>query len=237
MHSGCPFHEISYIKEFDALDTKARENPWPYYDWLSAASEPIYKVPHEEGFYMVHRYEDVKSIFSDTENFSNKIIPTIKSPFLALMDGAEHARIREVVAEIFSPKNLSAIEAAIRSAIITATDKLFQNRPVELFDTWANILPLSTLSLVFGLDTSPSAILKLHHDSIAINKALFVTGGTGPRRNNRPDTLEKLKISWALIKHSGKIIRLASLLGKKGMTELLKMIRPENHNLVVPRPN
>src|SRR5687767_278598 len=98
----CPFHKIQDIKEFDALDPSVRENPWPYYDWLRTIPEnTVYHLPQEENFFLVHRYEDVKTVFADTENFSSKIIPSERTAFPALMDGIEHARIRDVMAEIF----------------------------------------------------------------------------------------------------------------------------------------
>jgi len=236
--TGCPFHQFQNIKEFDALDPAARENPLPYYDWLrDDDSRKVYKVPYESGFYMVHRYEDVKSVFADAENFSNEIIPTVKSPFQALMDGEEHARIRGVISSLFTQKNINDWEQQIRKIIITATDKLFQNKEVELFEAWANVIPLGTLSALFGLDSSPAAIKKLHDDSIAINKALFVTGGTGPRRSSNPNFKEKIKISWSLLKNTGRILRLKKLLGKQGMKELKAMISMQDSTLVMPRPN
>ena len=84
--SCCPFHSINHIKELDALDPEARANPWPYYDWLrNDPQRAVYAVPHESSFYMLHQYEDVKQTFADAKSFSNKIIPTVKSPFFALI--------------------------------------------------------------------------------------------------------------------------------------------------------
>ncbi len=235
---ACPFHRYHSIKEFDALDPLARENPLPYYDWLrDDASRQVYKLPNETNFYVVHRYEDVKNIFSDAANFSNKIIPVEKSPFLALMDDTDHARIRSVIATIFTQKNISVWEPVIREIITEATGNLFSNTSVELFETWADPVPLGTLAALFGLNQSHKSIKKLHEDAIAINRALFVTGGTGPRRSNSPGASEKFHISWAIAKNSIKLFRLRKLIGSKGMNELSSMLRMHRNNLVVPRPD
>ncbi len=237
-NGGCPFHKIPDIKEFDALDPSARENPWPYYDWLrSIPGNAIYRLPQEENFFLVHRYEDVKTVFADTENFSSKIIPSERAAFPALMDGAEHARIREVMAEIFHQKNILAYETQIRDVIKQATRNLLQNQPVELFDTWANVIPLATLSVLFGFDRSPEFLMKLHRDSIAINRALFVTGGTGPRRSPEPTIIEKIKITGAVLGNAGKLWRLRRLVGSSSMNELLQMVRIREKNIPLPRPN
>ena len=78
---------------------------------------------------------------------------------------------------------------------------------------------------------------KLHNDAIAINRALFVTGGTGPRRSELPNWNEKFSISYALLMNSRKILRLRKLIGSKGMKELGKMIRISDKTLATPRPN
>lgn len=236
--SKCPFHQINKITDFDALDTEARENPWPYYDWLRAEKErTIFKLKNEENFYMIHKYEDVKNIFSDTENFSNEIIPSAKIPFLALMDEPDHKRIREIVMHFFNPKNISLLEPEIQKIITDATENLFQKNTVELFETWADVIPLGILALLFGLDNTPGNIRKLHYNAIAINKAIFVTGGTGPRRNLKPTVKEKFFITLSLLKNVFRIIELWKLTGGKGIQELRSMFIIKNKNLKIPRPN
>ncbi len=235
---GCPFHRFHHIKEFDALDPLTRQDPLPFYDWLrNDESRKVYKLPHETDFYVVHRYDDVKKIFADSENYSNKIIPVAKSPFIALMDGDDHERIRSVISRIFTQKNIAAWEPEIIEIINTATGNLFGQPSVELFDKWANMIPLRILAVLFGLDASDVAIKKLHDDAIAINRALFVNGGTGPRRSSSPNATEKFRISWALLKSSGKLLRLWKLIGKKGMKELGSMMQVQRKDLNVPRPD
>ena len=151
--SGCPFHQFQHIKEFDALDPAARKDPLPYYDWLrNDASRTVYKMSYESNFYKAHRYDDVNSIFGDAENFSNKIIPSVKSPFFAFMDGSEHMWIRNIVGTFFDQKNILKWEPVICATIEDATKNLFKNSPVALFESWANVIFFATLSELFALD-------------------------------------------------------------------------------------
>ena len=238
MVSKCPFHNTNSIKEFDALDEDARANPWPYYDWLrDDDSRGVYKLPQEDSFYLVHRYNDVKNILTDTVNFSSHVLPTVKSPFFALMDGDEHRRIRNVVASIFTPKNLHKWNQPLHNIILECTNQLAGSKQPELFKLWADAIPLSTLSLLFGLEGSNNSIAKLHRDAIAINRALFVTGGTGPRRKQTPELKEKFNITMALLQNTGKIYRLRKIIGARGMRELLTMIKPVNGDVAFPRPD
>lgn len=236
--SKCPFHSTENIREFDALDEKARANPWPYYDWLREdETRAIYKLPQEKSFYVVHRYEDVKNILADNENFSSKIIPVVKSPFFVLDDGEEHKRIRSIVGEVLSQKNILLMENQITEIIRKATGQLLNGGEQELFSTWADKIPLQILSFVFGMKYDDSAVNKLHNDTIAINRALFVTGGTGPRRENNPTAKEKFFISIALLKNSRKILQLRKIIGANGMRELGLMLNPIERNTDIPRPD
>ena len=235
---GCPFHSISNIHEFDALDPKARANPYPYYDWLrDNPDRNIYPLAGETTYVAVHRYEDVKQVLGDAENFSSSVIPTHKSPFFVLMDGEEHKRIRSVVALVFSQKNVLKWETSITNTIKSITENFIKIKSGDLFEEWADPIPLSTLSVLFGLDTDKNSLKKLHTDAIAINRALFVTGGTGPRRKNSPTWPEKFSISWSLLKNIPKLIKLRNLIGSEGMKELKLMTNMVDKKIETPRPN
>ncbi len=234
----CPFHKTDSITEFDALDPEARANPYPFYDWLrNDPKKEVYKVPHETDYYMLHRYEDVKNAFTDAENFSSKIIPTHTAPFFALMDGNDHKRIRSVVATVFTSKNLEQWEPVIRKVVSNATINLLNTKEAELFEVWANIIPLGTLTALFGLPHDINSLNQLHRDAIAINRALFVTGGTGERRSEEPSWGEKFAISFSIIGNAGKLLRLRKMLGSQGMKELHRMVRITDKTISTPRPN
>jgi cytochrome P450 len=236
--SKCPFHNTSSIHEFDALNEEARANPWPFYDWLRASdNRTVYKLPQEKSFYVVHRYDDVNKVLTDTTNFSSKIIPTKKSLFFVLMDGEDHKRIRTIISELLSLKNKLLQEIKISEVVTHANSRIINTGSVELFREWADKIPLKVLALLFGMNTSDKAIAQMHTDAIAINRALFVTGGTGARRKNAPTVKEKIFITAALIVNSVKIVKLFNLVGFSGMRELKHMLRPEKKNQDIPRPD
>ncbi|MEZ4960766.1 MAG: cytochrome P450 [Saprospiraceae bacterium] len=235
---SCPFHAIHNIKEFDALDPAARENPWPYSDWLrSGADRRVYKLPQEDAIYLLHRYDDVKAALTDADTFSNKIIPTVKSPFFALTDGKDHQRIRSIIATFFTPSNLQKREAEVQNVVQTATENLLQKGRCELFENWAVPIPLGVLASMFGLPGHEASIAKYHHHAVAINRALFVTGGTGPRRSEEPTVAEKAAISFAIFKNIPRFIKLWKMVGNKGMAELKTMVQFARKDLATPRPN
>ncbi|MBL0340156.1 MAG: cytochrome P450 [Bacteroidetes bacterium] len=179
----------------------------------------------------------MKQVFGDAENFSSSVIPTHKSPFFVLMDGEDHKRIRSVVALVFSQKNVLKWERSIEATIKRITENFIKTGNGDIFEAWADPIPLATLSVLFGLATDKNALIKLHSDAIAINRALFVTGGTGPRRKNSPNWPEKFSISWSLLKNIPKLFKLRKLIGNEGMKELKLMTSMVDKKIETPRPN
>jgi cytochrome P450 len=106
-----------------------------------------------------------------------------------------------------------------------------------LFKEWANPIPLTTLCLIFGLDKSEKSINLLHSHAITINKALFVLGGTGPRRRDTPNFKEKISIAFALIKNLGKIRELYRLVGKTNFHQVKDMFVQQGTSFDTPRPD
>lgn len=235
----CPFHtKVDGIMEFDMIDPRARENPFPYYDWLRQdESNRVYKLTHEESFYVVHKHEDVKKVLTNNTDFINKILPTQTSPFFALMDGEDHLRIRNIATHILNPKNELFSLYEIDRFICDQTKKLARKNYVELFREWANPIPLTTLCLIFGLDYNTESIDKLHSHAITINRALFVLGGTGPRRSDKPNFKEKITIAFSIIKNAGGIYRLYKVLGKGGFNEIKEMFGQKKSSFETPRPD
>ena len=235
----CPFHSNGDdIDELDMLDPKTRETPFTYYDWLRKhEGNRIYKLPQEKSFYVVHKHEDVKKILTNNVDFINHILPTKRSPFFALMDGENHLRIRNIVSHVLNPKKELFPIQEINKHISKFTKNIAGKKAVELFQEWANPIPLSTLCIIFGLDHSLKTIDKLHSHAITINRALFVLGGTGPRRKETPNFREKLIILFSLIKNLGRIITLYKVLGRKGFKEIREMFVLQKMPYDTPRPD
>jgi cytochrome P450 len=240
MSSGlCPYKpNHDSIKQFDMLDPQARSNPHPYYAWLQdQPNQRVYQAPFEKSFFVVHRYDDVKYVLTSNKLFSSDILPTKQSPFLALMDGESHLRIRDVVNKIFLIDQAQFPKEVIKKFIQEATRDLIQKKHTNLLDGWATHIPLASLSFVFGLNAGAAQLQKLHNQAIVINRALFVLGGTGERRSADPTFPEKLSIAFSLFQNITKILKLRNAIDPKGLDELKRMFLPRKTRLENPRPN
>jgi cytochrome P450 len=235
----CPYvPHHGHIHSFDMLDPEARANPFPFHSWLLAdPSRRVYQAPFEKAFYVVHRYEDVKLVLTNSKLFSSAILPTRKSPFLALMDGADHLRIREIVNQMFQVEHQQFPKETIQDFIQQATRSLIEKKHASVFDEWATLIPLASIAHVLGLKIDRTTLKQLHDHAITINRALFVLGGTGERRDPNPDFSEKLRISFQLMKEFPKIWRLHKHIGSAGLSELKQMFIPHDSDLEFPRPD
>lgn len=237
LKKNCPFHFHKDITEFDALDPEIRENPWPYYKWLYRdPKRRVYKLPNEEGFYLLHRYEDVKRAFMDDACFSSEIIPTRHAVFLNFHEGAEHRRLKNIFSDFLSTKEGTTLDKIVQQASKKAIEQIRYKGEVDVMREWASFIPLNCLSAMYGMKSDSHSISELHEKLIAINRALFVLGGTGPRGSSYPNWKEKLKISMAVFSNSGKLLRLLLKLRLNGIRELINGLRKKGGDMTAPRP-
>ena len=235
----CPFSsDHTDITEFDMIDPHARACPHSYYKWIQGdLIRRVYGAPKEKSFYVVHRYEDVKFALTNNKLFSSAILPTRRSPFLALMDGTDHLRQREIANKIFQIDHPDFPKAAIQKFIEDVSQSLVSKMQVELLKDWATPIPLASLCLIFGIDPSVKMTRQLHEWAIIINRSLFVLGGTGQRRRERPTLTEKLSITFSLLRNISKIRKVKRSVGEEGWLVLKKMFLPMKTEFENPRPD
>ncbi len=238
----CPMHRVDDISEVDMLDAQMRARPWPFYDWLRAdPKRRVYKLPQEDNFYVLHRYEDVRLAFLDAKQFSSKIIPTKDSLFFALMDGDAHRSVRQVLQPIFLSTRLDTLWDTHRVVIEKAVDKFCEQLDADILDDLAIPLPLTILCQIFGLPNNQEDVMRLYEQSLAINKAFFVVGGTGPRRPLNPTFDEKFRIVLSQLCNSIQVLKLLKHLGRSGIQQLWRKIRVDGRKNItkftMPRPN
>ncbi|MFM7078450.1 MAG: cytochrome P450 [Bacteroidota bacterium] len=129
------------------------------------------------------------------------------------------------------------MDLIVRRASKTAIEQILEKGELDIMRDWAAFIPLNCLSAMYGLNTEYRAINELHQKLVCINRALFVLGGTGQRRNPNPNWKEKIKISKSVILNSGKLLSLINKLGLTGIQELLGGLRKKDGGISTPRPS
>lgn len=183
---GCPVaHGAEAPADHHGYEPFQMKDPFPAYAELR--SEQPVMFDERTGFYVVSRYEDVKSVFDNWETFSseNAQAPVRERGAAAkkiMEDGGftaysglsarrppEHTRIRAVAQKAFSPRRYKALEPAIRHNVIELIEKMLAHpdRRADVVRDVAYDVPTITILTLIGADTSQVDTFKRWSDSRA----------------------------------------------------------------------
>lgn len=183
---GCPFgHGGAQSNEHHGYEPFQMKNPFPAYAELRR-EEPV-MFDERIGYWVVTRYDDIKSVFEDWETFSseNAQAPVRERGSQAtkiMKDGGftaysglsarvppEHTRIREIAQKMFTPRRYKAIEPDIRANVVSRLEAMLarQDRTGEMVQDLAYEIPTITILTLIGADTSKVDTYKKWSDSRA----------------------------------------------------------------------
>lgn len=153
----------SILAQFDPLEMS---DPFPFYE-IARRQAPIFYDPRIN-YWVVSRYDDVKSIFKDLETFSSAIsgTPMLKPPpevQKILDDGGfkvysglsgrmppDHTRIRSFINKAFTPQRIRSLETPIRKRVNELLDS-FQGGRADIVRQLSYELPALVLFMLMGI--------------------------------------------------------------------------------------
>ena len=172
----CPVHH-----GYEPFDMK---DPFPSYAELRA-EEPV-MFDERIGYYVVTRYDDIKSVFENWETFSseNAQAPVRERGAAAkqiMADGGftaysglsarippDHTRIRAIVQKAFTPRRYKALEPTIRANVDRLTQAMLDGeQPGDILAAVAYHVPTITILTLIGADLSMVDTYKRWSDSRA----------------------------------------------------------------------
>jgi cytochrome P450 len=159
------------------LDPGVQRNPFPYYQRLRE-HEPVFRMPGT-GFYVLTRYEDLRTVLRDTEAYSNTLDLADLSgerarrlgalfnerlaekgwahvPTLHQSDPPEHTRYRRLLNKVFSPGRVRQMVPAVERICDQLIDAFIDRGHCEFVSEFAFPLPGIVISEQLGL--SPDQI-------------------------------------------------------------------------------
>ncbi len=174
---GCPVHH-----GFEPFDQK---DPFPAYAELRREEPVMYD--ERIGYWVVSRYDDVRQVFGDWENFSSE---NAQAPVrqrgaeakrimeeggftaysgLSARVPPEHTRIRKVAQKAFTPRRFRALEPSIRAHVVRQLDAMLERPEAEgdFFRDLAYDVPTVTILTLIGADTAQVDQFKEWSDSRA----------------------------------------------------------------------
>lgn len=143
---------------WDPYSPEIAANPYPVYRRLRDEA-PLY-YNEELDFYVVSRFADVDRCLLDTKTFSSArsdILEFIKSGVTAppgmfiWEDPPQHTAYRSVVARVFTPKRMNALEGQIREYCARCLDPLIGAERIDFIADLGAKLPGGVIGMLLGI--------------------------------------------------------------------------------------
>lgn len=154
---------------FDPYNVEINANPYPAFARLREHA-PLY-YNEEFDFYALSRFADVNKALIDHETFSSArgaIIELIKanieipSGALIFEDPPIHTTHRKLLARMFTPRKIAALEPKIREYCAQALDPLVGTGRLDFITDFGAIMPMRVISALLGIPEDDQEMIRDH---------------------------------------------------------------------------
>jgi cytochrome P450 len=142
--------------DFDHLDPRWIENPYPIWDDLRAHC-PVAHTARYRGVYFPSRYEDVRAVAYDTEHFSSRRIivretppPRIPAPPIT-SDPPAHRPAKNLLLPAFTPDAIRRHEPQARAICRRLIDRFADKGGCDVAVDYAQEIPARIIAHMLGL--------------------------------------------------------------------------------------
>ena len=150
------------IRDFNLgrLSKSFLNDPYPTYAALRAHA-PVHRLP--DGSFFLTRYDDVAHVYRDTAtwssdkkidfrpNFADSLLYEHHTTSLVFNDPPVHTRVRKLLAPVFTPRALKAIEPRIEDLVDRLLDNAARVGAVDLIEDYAAAIPLQVIGDLLGV--------------------------------------------------------------------------------------
>jgi cytochrome P450 len=139
---------------FDPYGKAYFADPYPIYKRLRDEA-PVYHNA-ERNFWALSRFADVQAAHKDTARFLSSGGVTIEGvekgfPLLIIKDGAEHARHKSLVTQIFTPNRMANLKSYIHQRTIELLDAAAKKTEFDFVKEFSVVLPLDVISQLLDI--------------------------------------------------------------------------------------
>ncbi len=145
-----------WATDFDHLDPRWVENPYPIWAGLREQC-PVAHTERYRGVYFPSRYEDVRAVAYDTENFSSRRIivrdtppPRIPAPPIT-SDPPDHRPAKNLLLPAFTPDAIRQYEAHTRDICARLVERFAGKGGCDAAVDYAQEIPVRVIAVMLGL--------------------------------------------------------------------------------------
>jgi cytochrome P450 len=154
---------------YDPYDRDILEDPYPIFKRLRDEAPLYYNEPYD--FFAVSRFEDVKRSLLDRSTFSSRkgvILEMIKADF-AMPSGTLihdeppiHTAHRQLLARVFTPKAMTAIEPQVRQFCVRRLDPLVGSKGFDVVAELGQQVPMRVFGMLLGIPEDEQEAVRDH---------------------------------------------------------------------------
>ncbi|MFC7110349.1 hypothetical protein ACFQQB_64160 [Nonomuraea rubra] len=149
------------VPEIDLTDPAVLHDPYTAYAQVRERSAVVrLLMPGFGPFWAVTRHAEARAVLADPRmlinesSFMRPDVPEHCLPYMRTMsetNGAEHARLRRLVAPAFTPRRAGEFGARIERIVEGLLDELPEREPVDLLERFAKPLPIDVICELVGI--------------------------------------------------------------------------------------
>ncbi|MBJ65498.1 MAG: hypothetical protein CML97_03250 [Rhodobiaceae bacterium] len=162
-------------EEIDLTNVEIQQCPYGAYKKLREEA-PVYQDP-KTGFFIITRYEDVRNVLRDTENFKNSLGAAgqkedaninsdhvkkgiqlfkdkgwVPAPTLAGRDDPNHKEMRSIFDQAFRPSKIKELEPQVESLAYELINKFSSDGYCDWVKQFSVPLPLKIIGIQMGIE-------------------------------------------------------------------------------------
>jgi cytochrome P450 len=154
---------------YDPYDLKIHADPYPTFRRLREES-PLY-FNDDHGFYALSRFNDVEKGLVDHATFSSahgvilemiKADPTLPQGVFICEDPPAHSAHRGLLARVFTPKKMNALEPQIREFCAHALDPLIGSGGFDFVNDLGTQMPMRVIGMLLGIPEQDQQAVREH---------------------------------------------------------------------------
>jgi len=196
--------EVSHAARFELATAATWPAPWEMYRALRDHDPVHHVVPDEhpgDDYYVLSRHADIWAAARDHERFSSaqgltvnyrelELIGLIDNPPLVMQDPPTHTEFRKLVARGFTPRQVEAVEPAVRAFVVERIEKLRADGGGDIVTDLFKPLPSMVVAHYLGVPDADRG--KFDGWTEAIVAASTVDGGVAGALGTLGDALGEM---------------------------------------------
>ena len=160
-------HELAWpdgMAPFKVVDDGTQGDPYAHYAWMRDNAPVLRAASPVSDVWFISRYEDVRKAMRAPKVFSSQVVDPVPLTFLTLFDAPNHTRLRQVVAQAFTPKAIARFEDRVRENAHKYLDPMIAVGGGDAVDDYAIPLSMSTISALLDVPASDFEKMKFWSD-------------------------------------------------------------------------